>query len=79
MTLYELCEEITIQGNIEIKVFDTAGNEVENHFFREEYDFHIAYTEHAELEDLQVSFMYAQKGIGGIVWFVIEVTQEDEE
>lgn len=79
MTLYELCEEITLQGNIELKVFDQQGTEINSHFFHDESDFHITYTEHIELEDLPVSFIYPTKGYNGSVWLVIEVTAEDEE
>ena len=79
MTLYELCEEITLQGNIELKVFDQEGNEKTAHFFHDETDFHIAYTEHTDLEDLPVSFIYPTKGYNGSVWLVVEVTEEDED
>lgn len=77
MTLYELCDNITIQGNIELKVFDQEGNELDSYFFRDEYEFNITYTEHTELEDLPVSYMYTQKSYDGTAWFVIEVTRED--
>jgi hypothetical protein len=79
MTLYELCDNITIQGNIELKVFDSEGTEFDSHFFREEYEFHITYTAYTELEDLQVSYMYTTKSYDGTVWLVIEVTKEEEE
>lgn len=79
MTLYELCDNINIQGNIEIKVFDSKCTELTSHFFREEFDFHITYTDLTELEDLLVSYIYTSKGYDGTTWLVIEVTKEDEE
>ena len=79
MTLYELCDNITLQGNIEIKVFDPEGTELESHFFRDEYDFNVSYTEHSELDELPVSYIYPNKSYDGTVWLVIEVTKEDEE
>ncbi len=78
MTLYELCNNITLQGNIEIKVFAPNGDEDESFFYRDEYDFNIAYTDHPELEDTTVSYMYPSKSYDGTVWFIIEVTKEDE-
>lgn len=79
MTLYELCEEITLQGNIELKIFNQEGNEINSNFFHDETDFHISYTEHTNLEELPVSFIYPTKGYNGAVWLVIEVVKEDED
>lgn len=79
MTLYELCDNITIQGNIELKVFDRDGTELDTHFFPDEYSFHITYTALTELEELPVSYIYPSKSYDGKVWLTIEVTTEDEE
>ena len=79
MTLYDLCNNITLQGNIELKVFDPEGTVLDSHFFRDEYEFHIAYTAYTELEDLEVSYIYPSKSCDGTVWLIIEVTQEGEE
>lgn len=78
MTLYDLCNNISLQGNIEVKVFDLAGNELETHLFMDEWQFQITYT-HPELEDLYVSYIYATRGRNGTIWTTIEITKEDEE
>ena len=79
MTLYDLCNSLTIQGNIELKVFDPDGTELNSYCFRDEYEFQIAYTAFPELEDLEVSYIYPSKSYDGTIWLTIEVTQEDEE
>lgn len=78
MTLYELCNNITLQGNIEIKLFDSQGNELESILFPDEWDFNITYT-HPELEDLEISYIYTTRGLNGSHWMTIEIIKEDEE
>ena len=77
MTLYELCDYITLQGNIELKVFASNGDEKMSYYYHDESDFHIRYTDQTDLEDTVVSYMYASKSCTGTAWFVIEVTKED--
>ena len=62
-----------------MKVFDIEGNELETHFFPNEYEFHIKYTDLTELEDLEISYIYPSKSYGGKVWLTIEVIKEDDE
>lgn len=77
MTLYELCDCITIQGNIILKVFDEHGDEIENHYYREQYEFNIAYTDQPDLDEAHVTYMYSVKSYDGISWLVIELTREE--
>lgn len=76
MTLYELMNGLTLQGNIEIKVFDEADNEKETRCFRDMGDLIGAPTD--DLEDLEVTYMYATKGPDGTEWMVIELKEEED-
>lgn len=78
MTLYELCNNITLQGNIEIKLFAPDGTELESLLFPDEWDFNITYYR-PELEDLEVSYIYPTRGHNGTNWLTIEIIKEDEE
>ncbi len=75
MTLYNLTQSMTIQGNIEIAVFDAEGNEKERHFIRNSDD--LCYDGIDEFEDLKVTFMFPSKGYDGSVWLNIEVQEEE--
>jgi len=75
MTLYDLTNEITLQGDICIKVFDPDGNEKETRHFYEQTDFNT-YCENADdLDDLEVSFIYPLHAIGGGSWVCIELQE----
>ena len=74
MTLYDLVNSMTIQGNIELAVFDSEGAEKERHFIRNTDD--LCYDDISDYEDLKVTFMFPNKGYDGSVWLNIEV-QED--
>lgn len=75
MTLYELCNCVTLQSNIEIKIFDPELSEKESRFFRDQDDFSCMCTDCEDVEDYEVSFMYSRKSCDGTVWFVIEVVE----
>lgn len=76
MTLYDMANSMTIQGNIEVKVFDFEG-ELESRFFRDQDDFVPHWTDCEDIEDLTVTYMYAHKSYDGSVWLTIELTKED--
>ena len=78
MTLYELCENIELQGNIEVKVFATDGTETQTYLFPDEWGFHITFT-NPEIEDYEVGYIYTSTGRNKTHWLTIEVTKEDEE
>ena len=60
MTLYDLMNNITLQGHIEIQLFDKSGEEKESRFFE-----HCEDLNGMELpdgwEDKEVSYIYPQK------------------
>ena len=76
MTLYELTDNITLQGNIEIVVFDSNGNEKETRFFPDVDSLDVYCYDISDLDELEVTYMYAKKELG-IHKMVIEVTEED--
>lgn len=79
MTLYDLANACTLQGNIEIKVFDGDGNELESRFVRDETGFECSFTNTDDLEDCEVSYMHATKSLDGTEWLVVEVVKEEEK
>ena len=76
MTLYDLSNSLTLQGNIEIKVFDDC-NVKETRCFRNVEDFNCTCTDTNDLEDLNVIFMYAEKSADGTEWMVIELEAKE--
>jgi hypothetical protein len=78
MRLYELCSQIVIQGNIELAVFDEEGNEKERRFYRDQFDFDTNCTDAFDLEDLEVTYMFPNKGCDGSAWLVIELRESHE-
>ena len=78
MTLYELSQSFNLQGNIEIKVFDSEGNEKETRCFEGVDSFCCTCTDTNDLEDLEVTYMYATKSPDGEAWMVIEVSETEE-
>lgn len=77
MTLYHLTQSMTIQGNIEVKVFDADGAELDARFFEGEYDFNTNCCDASDIEDLKVWYMYATKSCDGTEWLTIELIKED--
>lgn len=73
MTFYELTTTITLQGNIEVKIFNNQGDEIENRFFRDLDDFNINCTDTDDLEDCEVTYIYCTKSADGTPWLTIEV------
>ena len=74
MKLGDLCNAITIQGDVEIKVFDSDGNEEET---RCTHNIDLRYTYTSDLEDLEVTYVYAASGKNGTPRMVIEVTKDE--
>ena len=75
MTLCELTNELTLQGNILVKVFDTEGNEQESRFVRDSGGLECIGDDLTDFEDCEVSYMYATSKN----WLVIEVVLEEKE
>lgn len=76
MTLYDLTNSTTVQGNIEIKVFDSQGSEKESRFFRDQDDFSCYMNDCDDMEDFRINYIYPTKGCDGTVWLVIELCDE---
>lgn len=75
MKLYDLVNSMTIQGNIEVAVFDADGSEKDRHFIRNSDD--LCYDDIDDFEDLKVTFMFPNKSCDGTVWLNIEVQEEE--
>lgn len=75
MTLYNLVNSMTIQGNVTIKVFDKDSSEKECYVIRDVDDLAYVY-DYDEVEDLEISFMYVSKSCDGTPWLNIEVVEE---
>ena len=72
MTLYELTNSMTIQGNIFIKIFDLDGREHERRFFRNHDDFTTYRVGADDLDDLEIIYMYASRE-NAAIWLNIEL------
>ncbi len=79
MTLYDLTNEINIQGNICIIVFDPDGNETERRYFRDQSDFNAYYEGADDLDNCEVSFIYPTHAYCETAWLNIELIKEDDE
>jgi hypothetical protein len=77
MTLYDLTQSMTIQGNIEIKIFDADDTHTDSRFFPDEYDFDTTTHDADDIEDLEVTYMYTTKSYDGTPWLTIEVKEND--
>lgn len=77
MTLYDLTNTATIQGNIEIKIFDQDGNEKESRFYRDQDDFTPFYEDCSDIEDCDIIYIYCTKSCDGAPWLVIEITRDE--
>lgn len=73
MTFYDLTTTITLQGNIEVKIFNHLGDEIDSRFFRDLDDFSISCTETEDLEDCEVTYIYSKKSCDGTAWLTVEV------
>ena len=76
MKLYDLVNAMTIQGNIEIAVFDADGEEIERETFPCADD--LSYCDIAEYEDLEVTYMFPNSTSTGRAWLTIEVQKEED-
>lgn len=75
MTLYELTNAATLQGNIEMKIFGEDGDEKESRFFLDQDDFFPAHEDCDDVEDFRVSYIYYSHGCDGTPWLVIEIVE----
>lgn len=80
MKLYELTltYDVTLQGNIEIKVFDTDHNELESRFFLNNDGLSCSCDGLTDIEDSEIWYIYAERGHDGTPWLVVEVIRETE-
>lgn len=78
MTFYELTNSMTIQGNIEIALFNEKWDELEREYFPNEDDFYSNSFCDGEYDDCEVRFMYAQQTDNGIGYLVIELVKEED-
>ena len=73
MTLYDLMSTITLQGNIEVRVMDGNGNEVDKESFHGTSDLECSgLTRLERMEDFNVEYMFV---LGNIM--IIELKQDD--
>ena len=77
MTLYDLANTTTIQGNIEIKIFNADGIETECRFYRDQDDFNPLYNDCDDVEEYEVSYIYPRKSADGTTWLTIEIVLDE--
>ncbi len=91
MTLYDMVNNVTVQGTVEVRLYDTHCEELGSKFFEDSGDL---YTEEMsnleEWEDYEVKYIYTVKGVrnynvhGGVCTptefpvLVIELEKPDE-
>ena len=73
MTIYDLSRDITIQGNIQIVVYDSTGEEIETFYFRDELSFDTICCDIDGHEDAEVTYIYHDDN-----WLVIECVEDFE-
>lgn len=76
MTLYDLTSTTTVQGSVEIKVFDEHGSEKESRFFRDQDDFSCYMNDCDDIENYTINYIYPSKSYDGAVWLIIELCCE---
>lgn len=77
MTLYDLANATTIQGNVEVAVIEDGL--VQRHYFYHNCDdlAHAGFDCEAEdIDEMEVVYIYPDKASDGRIWLVIEVTEE---
>lgn len=79
MTLYDLTTSILIQGNVAIKVFDEAGNELVQRFYHDQSDLDCNCNDCFDIEECEVTYIYTSKACDGSAWLVIEVEENPED
>ena len=79
MTLYDLVNSITLQGNIEIKIFNCMGDELEFRCFRDQDDFRLYYNDCEDIAEAEVTYLYPTKSCDGTEWLVVEVAVIGDE
>lgn len=84
MTLYELMNAVTVQGHVEIKLFDERGDQKDSAFY--EYVEDLSSVELPDgWEDYEVTFLYSEKlerrywtSVGHSSLLSIEIKEPDE-
>ena len=79
MTLYTLVNYTTIQGNVEIKIFNSMGDEIGARFFRDQDDFSLFCNDCEDLCEAEVTYLYPTKSCDGTEWLVVEVAVIGED
>ena len=85
MTLYDLANDLTIEGNVEIKRFK---DDIETGLWEMKYTDDLGsslrwiegfegFGDFEGVEDLKVNFIYSTKKDDGEAWLVIEVLEEE--
>ena len=75
MTLYDLTNSMTLQGNICITVFDPDGREKERRYFRDQDDFTTYHVDADDLDDLEVSYIYPAHSYPERAWLHIDLQE----
>lgn len=74
MTLYDLTQSLTLQGNISVIVTED-GRETETRNFHDMTDFVCGLTDCDDIEDYEVTYIYPTHDFG-VTWLNIEVEKE---
>jgi hypothetical protein len=77
MTLYELTNDLTMQGNIKITIYDQDGNEKEVRRFTDQGDFTTYNADAYDLDDLEVAYIWPTYEQGE-AWINIELTEDED-
>lgn len=73
MTLYDMMNAMSIQGNVEIRIVDANGLAKETHFFRDVDELSSTCYDVDEFEDMEVLYIYPTKSLDSEPWLVIEL------
>lgn len=77
MTLYELFNSVTLQGNIAVEVYDDAGSASRKYtdFYIRDVDDLSTEFDLESVEDLEVTYIYTTKSCDGKPWMHIELSE----
>lgn len=78
MTFYELTNSMTIQGNIEVVIYNGFWDEISRSRFALEDVFYSSRMEE-DCDNLEVHFLYSTKKDDGEPWLVIELVKDEDE
>ena len=74
MTLHDLTSSATLQGNININIWED-GDEVESRYFKDQIDFDCYCNDCDDVEDCEITHMYSEN-CNGVAWMVIDVSRD---